>query len=101
MPAPGFNLNKQKRKDQPFGWSFQRLRDLRVALLFFILVDFRESENQKGSFARCDGRLEALPQDSAAFEKAGETFSICLFAFRLTRHSLCVKIEWNVTKEGL
>ena len=79
----------------------RELRVLRDALFFFILVDFRESENQKGSFARCDGRLEALPQDSAAFEKAGETFSICLFAFRLTQSPLCVKIEWNVTKEGL
>lgn len=39
----------------------RELRVLRDALFFFILVDFRESENQKGSFARCDGRLRALP----------------------------------------
>ena len=79
----------------------RELRVLRDALLFFIFVDFRESENQKGNFAICGWRLEALPQDSAAFEKAGETFSICLFASRLTQSPLCVKIEWNVTKEGL
>jgi len=28
---------------------------------FFILVDFRKSENQKGDSARCGERLRALP----------------------------------------
>ena len=39
----------------------RELRVLRDALFFFILVDFRESENQKGSFAICGWRLRALP----------------------------------------
>ena len=65
-----------------------------VALLFFILVDFRKAKIKKG-FRRLalilsahgagmrivtygpNGRLEALPQDSASLSrKAGESFSV-------------------------
>ena len=75
---PGFQPKHTKKKDQPNGWSFKKIAPsthfiraqrgnedsgLRAAdgALFFILVDFRRSENQKGDFARCDGRLRALP----------------------------------------
>ena len=39
----------------------RELRDLRVALFLFFLVDFRKSENQKGDSALCGARLRALP----------------------------------------
>jgi len=43
--------------------AFDALGELRVCGRAFcsFLVDFRKSENQKGDFARCDGRLRALP----------------------------------------
>ena len=35
--------------------------------------------NPQKSFALCGERPKALPLETAAFEKAGETFNFCLF----------------------
>ena len=66
---PGFQLKQTKKKDQPNGWSFQRLRRLRTALLFFFLVDFRKGENQEGFPDSAESGSGLCPENPRPFEK--------------------------------
>ena len=77
---PGFQPKYTKRKTVPFGRSFQKLRitllllthgvrkrivayGLRDALFFFILVDFRMCENQKGISPVATGDSGLCPEN--------------------------------------
>jgi hypothetical protein len=60
---PGINPNKQKGKAVPSDGLSRELRDLRVALFFFILVDFPSREI--GKIKRGFRALRSAAQGSA------------------------------------
>ena len=66
---PGNQPKQTKKKDQPSGWSFQRLRDLRVALFFFILVDFRKAKIKKGIPLAAASVSGLCPENLQTFKK--------------------------------
>ncbi|MDY2968754.1 MAG: hypothetical protein SOR83_02070 [Butyricicoccus pullicaecorum] len=70
IPVKDRNQPKQtKRKDRPFGRSFQRLRILRDALFLFIFVDFREAKIKRGFRVLRDTAQGSALRTRKPFEK--------------------------------